>query len=497
MPGPERWFSVALGIWLFGIFAYFVPAATWNPVSHFDLTRAIVEHRKLSIDVYADNTGDRAFAGGHWYTEKAPVPSFLAVPAYAVLHATQRARGQVPDYAVVSTARVPARRVFVNNPFQQGLYVCALSTAGVGTALLGVILFHLMRRRFEAGASLFGSSSVILGTPLLSYGTSFYGHGVAAALLVVAFAALFLEPGGAPSRSRVRIASAALALATGTEYLAAVPGLVLVVAFLVTSSPKDARARLWDLFLGAVAPALLIAGYHQACFGAPWRTGYGFLVRPEFAAGHAEGLMGLHLPTLEGLSGLLVGERRGLFFLAPFSALALAFGVCHAVRSRDLASRVGIFAFVALLLVNGGYYMWWGGASAGPRHLVPVLPFLAFGAAAAWQSRARALVLALAAVSVMNVLVLTAVGLEAPDSGNLLFDYAYPRFMQGDVALLSGASNLGIRLGLARGATLGPILVWILLGMRFFARQLADRANAEPTPAALVSFPSGAQLPPR
>ena len=66
--GAERWFLLAYALWLFGTFAYFLPAATWNPVSRFDLTRAIVEHGTLSIDAYADSTGDRALYDGHWYT---------------------------------------------------------------------------------------------------------------------------------------------------------------------------------------------------------------------------------------------------------------------------------------------------------------------------------------------------------------------------------------------------------------------------------------------
>src|ERR1051326_1081826 len=96
-----QWFRMAYGLWLLGTFAYFVPAATWNPVSRFDLTRAVVENRALTIDEYADNTGGPAFARGHWFTEKAPVVYFLAVPAYAAFYATQRIRGQRLEYSVL------------------------------------------------------------------------------------------------------------------------------------------------------------------------------------------------------------------------------------------------------------------------------------------------------------------------------------------------------------------------------------------------------------
>jgi hypothetical protein len=466
----EKWFSVAYGLWLLGIFAYFVPAATWNPVSRFDLTRAIVEHRTLSIDAYVENTGDRALAGGHWYTEKAPIPSFLAVPAYSVFLASQKIRGQRLEYSVFATADVPARRVVVNGPFQRGLYVCSLSTAGIGTALLGVLMFRLLVRRFSPGAALFGSATTILGTPLLPYATSFYGHGVAAAFLVAALWALYSNSEAPPSRRAVRVAGACLVLATGCEYLAAVPAIVLGGYFLVSSTREDLVRRLVDLALGAALPGAILAAYHVACFGGPFRTGYAFVVRPEFAKGHASGLLGLHLPSLEGTLGLLVGTRRGLLFLAPIAVPAIAFGVWHARKHRDLGSRAGILAFGALLFVNAGYYMWWGGAAAGPRHLVPAMAFLSIGTAVAWESKGRWWWALLAAVSVANFVVITAVGLEAPDKGNVLFDYAYFRLARGQIASLSGASNIGMRLGLSPGATLGPLLVWLVLGARFLAR---------------------------
>jgi hypothetical protein len=96
--------------------------------------------------------------------------------------------------------------------------------------------------------------------------------------------------------------------------------------------------------------------------------------------------------------------------------------------------------------------------------------------AMAWESRGRWWWAALAALSIANFLVITAVGLEAPDKGNLLFDYAYYRLARGQIASLSGASNIGMRLGLSPGATLGPLLVWLVLGARFLARH----ATAEP-----------------
>ena len=67
-------------------YAYFVPRGIdWNADSHLDLTRALVDHHTAVIDAYHAGLGDRSYYHGHYYTDKAPGLSLLAVPVYAML----------------------------------------------------------------------------------------------------------------------------------------------------------------------------------------------------------------------------------------------------------------------------------------------------------------------------------------------------------------------------------------------------------------------------
>ena len=78
-----------------------------------------------------------------------------------------------------------------------------------------------------------------------------------------------------------------------------------------------------------------------------------------------------------------------------------------------------------MLLANAGYYMWWGGAATGPRHLVAVIPFLAVGVAEMLTERRwHAAVVAVASLSVASMLAFTAVGLEAPEGVDAWTHYA-------------------------------------------------------------------------
>lgn len=477
----RRAFLLAYAAWVLGISAYFLPAATWNPVSRFNLTRAVVEQRTLSIDAFAESTGDRSLVNGRWYTDKTPLPSLLAVPAWAALRGWYALTGDEVEVRSIGTPRFPARRVTVNRAYQRALYVASLSTAGVAGAVAAIASFLIARRRGGVTGALVASGGAVLATPFLPYTTSLYGHALAGAALVGAVAALDprrVPPSRYPDRWRVRLGGFCLALAPGCEYLTGVPA-ALVGALFLWETPKHRRLRaLADLIVGGLMPILILAAYHTAVYGAPWRTGYSFIARPEFAAGHATGLLGVRLPTVEAFVGLTFGTRRGLFYLAPIALIALAGCVAAAVRRRDFAARAALLAFLSLLWLNASYYMWWGGAAAGPRHLVPALPGLAVGLAWWWRTvpRTRVVVLGVGVVSLVLVLAVTLVGLEASEFDDILRRYTFPRLARGEIARLPGASNLGLLLGLSGLSSVIPLVLWLVLGARYL-RGLAQQSS--------------------
>jgi hypothetical protein len=104
--------------------------------------------------------------------------------------------------------------------------------------------------------------------------------------------------------------------------------------------------------------------------------------------------------------------------LTPVWAAAAA-GLVVLWRSGRRAESVlagGVCA--AFLVYNAGYYLPLGGFNGGPRFLVPMLPFLALGLAAAWRAWPGVTV-ALAGVSVtfMTVAILSDPMLVSEDGG--------------------------------------------------------------------------------
>jgi hypothetical protein len=300
----------------------------------------------------------------------------------------------------------------------------------------------------------------------------------AAAFLLGALVALDprgSRPPGLPSARRLRFAGACLALTAGSEYLTAVPVALIGLWFLVRVPSSQRLRTLLDLALGALVPVLLVAGYHTLAFGVPWRTGYSFIVQPEFAAGHAQGFLGIRWLRPDAIFGLTFGVRRGLFYIAPVALLGLVLGVRHALRRKDWTVGAGLVALAVLFALNASYYMWWGGASAGPRHLIPALSIASVGVALAWMNRRRwlrLLTVTLAIVSIANCLAISAVGLEAPETGDVLRSFAWARLFEGKIAAISGASNIGLKMGLPGAASLVPLLIWGALGYRYLLKQL-------------------------
>jgi hypothetical protein len=272
----------------------------------------------------------------------------------------------------------------------------------------------------------------------------------------------------------LRIGGACLALAPGCEYLTLFPAAVIGLWFLAqTARSFRVRAAL-ELAAGALLPIVMLSAYHTAAFGVPWRTGYSFMTNPEFAAGHATGLLGIHLPRAAGIYGLLWGVQRGLFYLSPLAAFGVMFGIAHVRRRRDFAAAAGLAALAILFWLNAGYYMWWGGAAAGARHLIPGLPFLAVGVALGLRARwrwVRNLTVVLGIVGMANFFAITAAGVEAPEHGDILFRHAWRRLFVGDVGGTAGGSNLGLKLGLTGASSLLPLFAWWAGGFMYLLRQ--------------------------
>jgi hypothetical protein len=265
------------------------------------------------------------------------------------------------------------------------------------------------------------------------------------------------------------------ALAVITE-LTTTPAALAIAGYAILTC----RRRAGWMLAGAPLPLALLAIYQARAFGSPFRNGYAFVSRPEFAEGMSHGLMGIGLPRPGVLVELLVFRSRGLLYTAPVLLLALV-GLGRKVavdlRARRAEGPLAGAVVLFFLLATAGYYMWYGGSAFGPRMVIPALPFLCLGLPFAF-SRPRPWVFGvLLAISVANQLGATAVEPSAPMGGDVLGGYVYPHLLRGEVPLVPGASNLGALFRLKGPASLLPLLLLWALALRMLL-PLVPRSRA-------------------
>ncbi len=450
-------------------YAYFYQAGGWNQNSRFDLVRAIVDDGSSSIDRTHRNTGDKACRGpdgrckrarpgiDHYFCDKAPGASWLAVPAYAVAR----------------TMGSPASGERFLAPASHAATVWAI---GVPSALAVAMLFSLCAalgmRRGLASLIALGWGFATLAFP---YSTLLYGHQLAASLLVIGFALLVrARHGGRASGAALAAAGFALGAAVVVEYPAALASAALVAYAAVWLRPL--RRAGW-IALGMAVPAAACAVYHAAVFGSPLALPYEFSTQPHRSQGF---FMGLGVPQGEALGDILLSPYRGLLFSAPWLALAFPGAAALMRQGRLRAEAMVCIAIVLLFLwLNASLVDWQGGWAMGARYLVPSLPFWALLAGSAvWLARGRTrrvlapLALAAGVLSAFLMLAGTAVKPEVPTHIRHPFgEVILPAFARGELATSRQsidspshpaegprrAYNVGHKLGLDGGWSLLPL----------------------------------------
>jgi hypothetical protein len=534
VPGRTRpWFrlrprDVPLLIlaFLWPTYAYFYQGSQHNEAARFDQLRALVEDHTLHIERYAwMNTADgfqypEGAASAHTYPNKAPGTVFLALAPFAFWRA----------------ALEPL-------PLSEGVYwhLVAHGTTVVVSGLLSslaAVAFYvtLVRLGLSARASVLGVAAVWLGSILFPYSTLFFSHASAAALLVLAFAVLVqVRRGGLAAlpwpAARLGAAGVAMGLAVSSEYVTALPVASLVGyagwGLLRDPAPRGTR---WGgaaaLGTGMALGTAVWLGYSMAIFGSPFTTGYAVYARTgaPFPV-YTRGFLGIAWPGLAlartALHEILLGPQIGLLYIAVKKGFVYGCNPVFwlALPGWVLLWRRGFRSEAVLILVMTAAYLtfnvcygrsvvdWGGGASLGPRHLTPLLPFLgiavAFAAARWWP-----LFVPLLVVSAFYMLLATAV---EPRISYVFRDtyseFYLPAFLEGSLARntaalfdepgappnfgAANAFNLGGVLGLPGPWQLLPLLLWwVALGTLIAdaTRRLPDAAEGAAAPTSEPSF---------
>ncbi|MDR3404637.1 MAG: hypothetical protein P4L99_19195 [Chthoniobacter sp.] len=336
---------------------------------------------------------------GQFHPNKPPGTTFLAVPAYWLIYHFEKWRGLNPDEWWTLTVNA-----WLTSAFSVGLI-----------SAFGCVVFFRLARQMAGGKSLpalLATLAFAFGTTFFPFGTLLFDHDLTAVFLLMAFSCLWHVRGmERPSPTWVMLAGACSGIAAITNYIAAGAGAILALYALLATLSVPGKVR-WNWralgwFSVGVAPLfVVICVYDWVNFGSPFKLANDFQ-NPLFKDTSA--LLGMFYMPNPYVAGLLtVSPYRGIFFLAPVTIMGI-YGLIVWLREKTWVAeaRLCLAIFGFFFLVNVCFNGYHGGFSAGPRYLVPGLPFLGLPLVVAFM-RWRWLTSALMLISIVQQTLLTA-----------------------------------------------------------------------------------------
>ena len=301
--------------------------------------------------VCADPRRSPPGCSGKLYAAKAPGPSFLAVPVLAVMR-------QLGAPLALKWLDVLLLR----------WVMCTLPTA----------IFWVVMRRFLLAAE--ATAPVALGVAIagglgslsFTYGQMFAGHQLAALCLGSAYLAAFWP--GPERRAAAPLLGFFSGLAVCCEYPSLPAAAIIGAGWLLScrATPRGVAIAA----LCALPPVAALAHFHWIAFGAPWSTPYSHLENASFVRDIAPGILGISLPTWERIWGSLFAPFLGLFFWAPWTAVAVGVGPLL-WRRGEARERVAILVVAYYLVFQITHALWRSGWTVGPRYITAIVPFAA------------------------------------------------------------------------------------------------------------------------
>lgn len=384
-------------------FPYFQVLQHANELPRIFMTLAMVEEGRYAIDTYRQAFGyrkamdisrshclapriQRALHRGlrrpgppprpqcreHYFANKAPGMSVLAVPVYAALRWIWKKQGREPDLRRVGSAPERQRRLRVITRWVR------LCTAGLPAFLFLLLLGYWLREYVpETHPRRVVVLAYGLGTLAFTYSVQFMSHQLAASLCFSAFILTHLVARRG-ARSWLLLPAGFLggaALASDYQLIFAAVPLAVYALWVV----RPIHRLVWAV-LGAVAPLFLLLHYHATAYGSVAWTGYEFLVARDDAALHARGLLGITTPTWEAFWGSFFRPDNGLFYFSPHLLIALG-GLPLLWRARRGSLPPAELWFMVAVIGIYGYFIssvafWRGGWQTGPRYIAAMLPCL-------------------------------------------------------------------------------------------------------------------------
>ncbi|MCJ7479046.1 MAG: glycosyltransferase family 39 protein [Candidatus Nanohaloarchaeota archaeon QJJ-7] len=314
------------------------------------------------------------------YSDKAPLASLIAVPAYAFVDSL----GLQDDTVWVEKKKVeiPAR-----TSLKLGLsqFLITLMVPVFFGTLLMVLIYRDTRHEIDTERpALIAVLALGLATPMFFYSTTFFGVITASAFTYLSF---YLVKGYLRYEDvrYLLVAGVSGGLAITAEYYTGIVPFVLLIYIWSRKRELIPSAYYAAAVVIGLVPLLI---YNYVSTGNPFFPvffqGFTEIICSAYTSCFVRGSSFIVLDPARIVNigiRLLLFPTRGVFFYSPILLAALP-GFVYLYR-EDRSNLVYLAVFILFLLFNASWKLWMAGLSFGPRYLLPALPFfgipLAYG----------------------------------------------------------------------------------------------------------------------
>lgn len=401
--------EIKIFLTLIFIYLFFVQWYGWNEQSNLSLARAIVEEKRFEIDSYSNQTGDRSFYQGHYYTDKNPGLSFLSSPIYLTWgflynlfpqDFKQKYSGDNRFIVELENDVVPIFTYLDPGFFiLTSMILLTLFSSSIFSALTAVLIYKLSKKITNERYSLVVALAYGLGTIAFINALHFMAEATAAFFSFFSFFILFYEK----RRRFFGLAGIFAGFAIVVEHL----NFFIALPLLFYAFYKDKKSS--TLFiLGLIIGVTPLLVYNFLNFNNPFSLALAYIDRSIFITAQSNTLslsstfekkfveasfdLGKILeffnlkpnPNPYVMLRLLFYPYRGLFVYSPILLLSFV-GMIFMLKKYRAELALILFILFSFLFIVSMRSSWWGGYCFGPRYLLSVIPFLTFPLAFAFN----------------------------------------------------------------------------------------------------------------
>lgn len=313
-----------------------------NTMSRAATVASLVDRGTLEITPIHEVTGDKALIDGRYFSEKAPLPTFLVLPFHWIAVITGLV--EEGEFGSLTTGLL-----------RLGGFICG----SIPFALICTI-FWRDRRRTGAGDAWAVATLPLFGSFLFVYAGSFYNHLLGSLFILLA------------ARSMLDRKYLVAGLWAGCAFLSEA-ALLIIPAVWIVQLLLDRWKAIPKLILGLFPSMILMSVFNYTVTGDPIVFPNAFHV--NFSVLNNDYGFGQWQP--EAFAGLLITDHRGLLFYMPVLVMALWI-IPKRIALKDLLRDPFVLPAILLIAAFLTHATWWGGWAYGPRYLMAAAVLLAY-----------------------------------------------------------------------------------------------------------------------